>query len=100
MQEAQRPIRNSIAKEVAKRVDGISEDRTLQVANAIVPRTKELCFPNWFQQDHMDTELYRELTILLNAQFKELGLHGAGKDFVVRCIRLLKKVRFQGEESE
>ncbi|MGH2656813.1 MAG: hypothetical protein ACRDIZ_09000 [Actinomycetota bacterium] len=45
----------------------------------------------------MDTELYRELTILLATTFKALNLHGSGKDFVDRCIRLLKKVRFVGE---
>lgn len=100
VQEAQRPVLNSIAKEVAKRVDGVSNDRAIQVATAIVSKAKELCFPNWFAQPHMDTELYREFTILLNANFKELGLHGAGKDFVDRCIRLLKKVRFEGDAQE
>jgi type I restriction enzyme, R subunit len=94
--EARRPIRNSIAKEVTKRAEGISEERALQVADAIVKRAHELCFPNWFVQGHMDTELYREFTILLNKEFKELALHGAGKDFIDRVIRLLKKVRFEG----
>ena len=96
VQEARRPVRNSIAKEVAKRVEGISEDMALQVADAIVKRAHELCFPNWFVQSHMDTELYREFTILLNRDFKELALHGTGKDFIDRAIRLLKKVRFEG----
>jgi hypothetical protein len=50
-------------------------------------------------QSHMDAELYREFTILLATQFKDLELHGPGKDFVDRCIRLLKKVRFTGEED-
>src|SRR5437899_3004503 len=100
VQEARRPIRNSIAKEVAKRVDGISEDRALQVADAIVRRAHELCFPNWFVQSHMDTELYREFTILLNREFKELALHGSGKNFIDRTIRLLKKVRFEGETKQ
>ncbi len=96
VQEARRPVRNSIAKEVAKRVEGISEDQALQVADAIVGRARELCFPSWFVQSHMDTELYREFTILLNKDFKELALHGVGKDFIDRAIRLLKKVRFEG----
>ena len=47
----------------------------------------------------MDTELYREFTILLARHFKELQLHGEGKDFVERCIRLLKKARFTGIEE-
>jgi type I restriction enzyme R subunit len=96
VEEARRPVRDSIAKEVAKRAEGISDDRALQVADAVVRRADELCFPNWFVQSHMDTELYREFTILLNKDFKDLALHGAGKDFIDRSIRLLKKVRFTG----
>ncbi|TAK28843.1 MAG: HsdR family type I site-specific deoxyribonuclease [Chloroflexota bacterium] len=99
VQEAQRPIRDSIAKEVANRVQGISEDDALAVAQAIVAKAAEKCFRNWFLQSHMDTELYREFTILLAKNFKDLQLHGAGKDFVERCIRLLKKVRFTGGEE-
>ncbi len=100
IQEAQRPIVDSIAKEVAKRVEGISESDALAVATAIVSKAAEKCFKNWFLQSHMDTELYREFTILLATQFKDRQLHGAGKDFVDRCIRLLKKVRFTGEEEQ
>lgn len=99
IQEAQRPIVDSIAKEVAKRVQDITEADALAVAKAIVLKAAEKCFKNWFLQSHMDTELYREFTILLATQFKDKQLHGAGKDFVDRCIRLLKKVRFTGEEE-
>ncbi|MEM3421922.1 MAG: HsdR family type I site-specific deoxyribonuclease, partial [Candidatus Hadarchaeum sp.] len=100
IQEAQRPIVDSIAKEVARRVEGISEPDALAVATAIVSKASEKCFKNWFLQSHMDTALYREFTILLATQFKNLQLHGTGKDFVDRCIRLLKKVRFTGEEEQ
>lgn len=100
IQEAQRPIVDSIAKEVAKRVEDISEADALAVATAIVSKASEKCFKNWFLQSHMDTELYREFTILLATQFKNRQLHGAGKDFVDRCIRLLKKVRFTGDEEQ
>jgi type I restriction enzyme R subunit len=96
VQEAQRPVRNSIAKEVAKRKDGISEERALHVADALLSRAQDLCFPNWYVQTHMETELYREFTIVLARNFRELALHGAGKDFIQRCIRLLKKTRFEG----
>jgi len=96
IQEAQRPVVNSIAKEVAKRVEGISEADALKVAEAIIGVAREKCFPNWFLQSHMDTELYREFTILLAREFREMQLHGPGKDFIDRCIRLLKKVRFEG----
>jgi type I restriction enzyme R subunit len=97
VQEAHCPVVDSICKEVAQRVDGISEDDALAVAQAILGRARDLCFPNWWAQSSLDTELYRAITILLATDFKELGLHGAGKAFVDRCIRLLKKVRFVGE---
>ena len=97
VQEAQRPVTESIAQEVTKRVPGISDEQAIAVADAIVARAGELCFPNWFAQSYMDTELYRELTILLATTFHDLDLHGADKNFVDRCIRLLKKVRFVGD---
>jgi type I restriction enzyme R subunit len=99
IQEAQRPIVDSIAKEASQRVEGISEADALAVATAIVAKAAEKCYKNWFLQSHMDAELYREFTILLATQFQDLQLHGPGKDFVDRCIRLLKKVRFTGEED-
>jgi type I restriction enzyme R subunit len=96
VQEADRPVMESIAQEVAQRMEGIADDIAQSVAEAIISRAGELCFPNWYSQEYMDTELYRELTILLATTFRDLGLHGPGKDFVDRCIRLLKKVRFVG----
>jgi type I restriction enzyme R subunit len=97
VKEAERPIVESIAQEVTKRVAGASDEEARSVAEAIVARAAELCFPNWYAQAYMDTELYRELTILLATRFKDLNLHGADNDFVDRSIRLLKKVRFVGE---
>ena len=99
IQEADRPVADSIAKEVSKRVAGISYEDAVSVSTEIVSKAGKKCFKNWFQQGHMDTELYREFTILLARHFKELQLHGEGKDFVERCIRLLKKARFTGIEE-
>lgn len=96
IQESQRPVVNSIAKAVTERVEGIAEDDAMAVARAIVTKAREKCFKNWFRQRHMDTELYREFTIVLAREYRELELHGQGKDFIERCIRLLKKVRFTG----
>lgn len=96
VQEAQRPVVNSIAKEVAKRVEGISDANALGVAEAIIGVARENCYPNWFLQPHMDTDLFKQFTILLAREFRELQLHGSNKDFIDRCIRLLKKVRFEG----
>ena len=96
VEESQRPVVDSIAKDVAKRVEGVSDESAMAVAEAIVAKAREKCFENWFLQPHMDTELYREFTILLAREYRDLQLHGQGKDFVERCIRLLKKVRFSG----
>lgn len=93
VQEAQRPVVESIAQEVSKRVEGISDDAARSVAEAVVARAGELCFPNWFTQPYMDTELYREFTILLATRFRDLSLHGQGKDFVDRCIREMNHSR-------
>ncbi len=100
IQEAERPIVDSIALEVAKRVDGIPDADALAVATAIVAKAAEKCFKNWFLQSYMDTELYREFTIVLATQFKGRELHGSDNDFVDRCIRLLKKVRFTGDDEQ
>jgi hypothetical protein len=91
---------DSIAKEITKRVEHISEKDAIAAAQAIMVKAKEKCFENWFLQGHMDTELYREFTILLATQYKSLQLHGAGKDFIDRCIRLLKKARFTGDNGK
>jgi type I restriction enzyme R subunit len=98
IQEAQRPVVDSIAKEVANRVEGISEEDAIGVAAAIVKKAGEKCYEHWFLQSHMDTDLYREFTVLLASEYKDYQLHGGGKDFVERCIRLLKKVRFTGKQ--
>jgi type I restriction enzyme R subunit len=94
VQEAERPVLHSIAKEVVKRVDPVDEDVALSVAGAVIARASAVCFPNWFVQSHVDTELYREFTVMLAENYPDLGLHGPGRTFVDRCIRLLKKVRF------
>jgi type I restriction enzyme R subunit len=99
VQESDRPIVDSIVQEVRKRIEGIPEAEAKAVAEAVIARATELCFPNWYAQGYMDTDLYRELTILLATSFKALPLYGANTDFVDRCIRLLKKVRFVGEEG-
>jgi type I restriction enzyme R subunit len=83
VKEADRPVVESIAREVGQPVAQISEDEARSVADAIVARAGELCFPNWYGQAYMDTELYRELTILLATTFNDLDLHGPGNDFVI-----------------
>lgn len=96
VEESRRPVANSIAKAVKERVPETSEERAIEVAEAIVAKAQELCFEGWFRQSHMDTELFQAFTILLAKNFRELDLHVADSDFVERCIKLLKKVRFNG----
>ena len=82
VQEANRPVVVTIAQEVTKRVEGVSQETANAVAEAIVAKASDLCFPNWWMQAYMDIDLYREFTIVLVDGFKELNLHGPGKDFV------------------
>lgn len=98
VEESKRPIRESIARAVIERSPGLSPARALEVADAILARANDLCFENWFMQGHMDTELYREFTVLMAQRFGNLGLHGRGTDFVERCIKLLKKVRYPSRQ--
>jgi type I restriction enzyme, R subunit len=100
VQEARRPVEESIAKEVSKRVGKLTDEGSHEVAQALIARARELCFPKWWAQGYMDTDLYREFTILLATDFRDLGLHGPGTDFADRCIRLLRKVRFVGDVEE
>jgi type I restriction enzyme R subunit len=100
VQEAQRPVVDSIADEVTKRVAGISDAQARSVAEAIVDRARDLCFDTWWSRSYMDTDLYREFTVLLATEFSDLDLHGSGNDFVDRCIRLLRKVRFVGDAGQ
>jgi hypothetical protein len=50
VEESQRPVVDSIAKEAAKRVEGMSEESAMAVAKAILGKARELCYENWF--DH------------------------------------------------
>jgi type I restriction enzyme R subunit len=100
IQESERPVVSSIAKEVKKRLPDLADEDSMEVAEAILVKAREKCFESWWLQSHMDTELYREFTILLAKEFKDLQLHGKDQDFVDRCIRLLKKVRFTPEDKQ
>lgn len=100
VQESQRPVVDSIAMEVLSRVGDVTEDEARAVADALIEEARQICFPNWYAHEDVETDLYRALTIRLFQTFKELSLHGEDSDFVNRCIRLLKKVRFVGEAEE
>ncbi|MBW4523362.1 MAG: HsdR family type I site-specific deoxyribonuclease [Scytolyngbya sp. HA4215-MV1] len=94
VEQKNRPVADTIMNLVKERVPNLSDAEAIAVVNAILNKAEALCFPNWFQQTHMDSELYREFTLLLAERYQNLSLHGKSKDFVDRSIKVLKKVRF------
>jgi type I restriction enzyme R subunit len=97
IEETKRPLRESLAKAAIERSLGLKEDLALEVANALLLKADALCYEGWHQHDHMDTELYRESTILLAQKYRHLRLHGKGTDFVDRSVKLLKRVRYKSQ---
>jgi type I restriction enzyme R subunit len=100
IEERKLPLRDQIAKAAWERNPSAKAGAADDVADAILAKADEFCFPNWFQKDDVDTTLYREFTIVLAGRFGNLGLHGVGKDFVDRCIKLLKRARYVGKGPE
>jgi type I restriction enzyme R subunit len=98
IEEADRPVEETVAREVQARSDS-SPEMAAAVAGRLVERAGELCFPGWLSSGHMDTELYREITIVLVREFNALDLRGSRGGFVERVIRILRKARFQEAAS-
>ncbi len=96
-EESKLPLRDQIAKAVWERCPDIKTGQSDDVADAILAKANEWCFENWFLKEDVHTALYREFTIMLAGKFGNLGLHGKGKDFVDRCIGLLKRARYIGK---
>jgi len=96
-EERKLPLRDQIAKTAWERNPSAKAGAADDVADGILAKADEFCFPNWFQKEDVDTTLYREFTILLAGKFGNLALHGKGKDFVDRCIKLLKRARHVGK---
>ncbi len=84
IQESQRPLVESLARAAQERSPGLSDVDAAQIATALAARADEVLFPGWPEQDHVDTELFREFTKVLAKQFPMAGLHGRDKDFVAR----------------
>jgi len=94
VEQSKLPLREQIARLVWDRCPDIKAGQSDEVAEAILAKAGEWCFPEWFLKEDMDTKLYQEFTFTLKGKFGNLGLIGKGKDFVERCIKLLKKARF------
>lgn len=100
VQESQRPVRNTIAKEAMKRSPSLQEEQALDLSDAVLQTVKPICFKGWWQDhDEVDTELYRQLVILLVQNFSGTGLHSKDSGFIPRVTRLLKKVRYYDDDG-
>ena len=100
IEESKLPLREQIAKAIKERSPKIDMAKADEIADAILAKADEWCFENWFLKEDVDTTLYREFTITLAGKFGNIGLHGKGKDFVDRCIKLLKRARYVGKGGE
>jgi type I restriction enzyme R subunit len=100
IQESQRPITDSFARAAMERAPGLSEGDAKSIAAVLVAEADAILFPGWPEQDHVDIELFREFTKLLAKQFPSAGLHGRDKDFVTRCIKLLRRANYRAKSDE
>lgn len=99
IQEASRPLSESLARAAQERNPTLSDD-AVTIAKALLEKADEVVFPGWTDQEHVDVELFREFTKLLAKQYPGAGLHGRDKDFVDRCIRLLHRANYRGKTDE
>lgn len=99
IEESKQPIAKALAKAAKERAAALSDSDAAKLASAIIAKADEACFPGWEQQEAVDTELFREITILLAQDFPKAGLHVPEKDFVARCIKLLHKTRYGSKDG-
>lgn len=97
IQESQRPIAESIARAAQERSSSLSPEDAKSIATALLKKADEVLFPGWTEQEHVDVELFREFTKVLAKEFPSAGLHGREKDFVARCIVLLRKASYRAK---
>jgi type I restriction enzyme R subunit len=100
IQEAKRPLAESIALAAIERSPGLADQEAAIIAVAVLEKADEVVFPGWTDQDHVQVELFREFTKLLAKQFPAAGLHGRDKDFVDRCIKLIHRANYRGKSDE
>jgi type I restriction enzyme R subunit len=100
IQESQHPLVESFAQSARERTVGISDEDAYKIAEALIKKADELLFAGWPDQEHIDIELFRAFTILLAKEFPGAGLHGRDKDFVARCIKLLRKAGYKAKTYE
>jgi hypothetical protein len=100
IEESQRPIVESFMKAAQERAPTLSTEDAGKIAIALIAKADEILFPGWTEQEHVDTELFRALTTILAKQFAPAGLHGTDKDFVDRCIKLLRRKNHRAQSND
>lgn len=98
--EAQRPVEQTIAGYVAERLPDVSAEDAQGVANALLEAARTTCSKGWFTFEDAEKTLYTAFVDTLFGKFKALNLHKTPegeKNFAERVVKLLKKVRFEGE---
>jgi type I restriction enzyme R subunit len=97
IQESERPLTESIAKAAKERAPNLSAEDAARISVALLKKADEVLFPGWTEQEHVDVELFREFTKVLAKEFPTAGLQGREKDFVSRCITLMRKVGYRAK---
>jgi type I restriction enzyme R subunit len=100
IQESQRPLAESFARAALERAPGLPADEAGKIAAAMLRKADELLFPGWTEQEHIDIELFRAFTILLAKEHASAALHGRDKNFVDRCIKLLRKAAYKAKSDD
>jgi type I restriction enzyme R subunit len=97
IQESQRPLAESIARAARERSSVLSPEEASKISAALLAKADGILFPGWTEQEHVDVELFREFTKVLAKEFPSAGLLGRDKDFVTRCITLLRKASYRAK---
>ena len=97
IQESKRPLTESIARAAQEWSKALSEEDAAKISTALLAKADDILFPGWTEEEHADVELFREFTKLLAKEFPAAGLHARDKDFVTRCIKLLRKAEYRAK---
>lgn len=97
IQESQRPVVESMSRAALERAAGLSQEEADTIAAALIKKADEILFPGWPEQEHVDIELFRAFTMVLAKEYNAAGLHARDKDFVARCIKLLRKANYKAK---
>jgi type I restriction enzyme R subunit len=100
IQESQRPLLESFARAAMERAMDLSREDSDKITATLLSKADQVLFPGWPDQEHVDIELFREFIKVLAKEFRAVGLHARDKDFVSRCIKLLRKANYRAKTDE